>query len=116
MSEKKIDLKAIGQRIRTARIDNGMSQEDLAYEAGIAVSNISDIELGKKDIRLSSFVHIIEALKISADEILRANVPEVNAIYQKEFAALLADCSTTEMETIINLVKNVKTSLRSGNN
>lgn len=116
METKNIDLKQIGQRIRSARIERGMSQEDLAFESGIAVSNISDIELGKKDIRLSTLVHIIEALRISADEIIRANVPQVNAMYQKEFAALLSDCSPEEMTNIIELVKNIKKTWRANNN
>lgn len=110
-----IDLKQIGQRIRTARIERGMSQEDLAFESSVAVANISDIELGKKDIRLSTFIRIIEGLKISADEILRADVPTVNAMYQRDFSSLLADCSPEEMENIIQLVENIKKTWRNNN-
>ena len=114
--DNNIDLKQIGQRLRSTRLDRGLSQEDLAFESGVAVSNISDIELGKKDIRISTFIHIIEALGISADEVLRANVPHVNAMYQKEFASLLSDCSTEEMTNIIELVKNIKKTWRTNNN
>lgn len=116
MDNKSIDLKQIGLRIRAARTERGMSQEDLAYEAGIAVSNISDIELGKKDIRVSTLIHVLEALRVSADEILRANVPQVNAMYQKDFAALLSDCSPEEMISIIELVKNIKKTWRTNDN
>ena len=116
MDNKKIDLKEIGQRIRTSRIDRGMSQEDLSFESVVAVANISDIELGKKDIRISTFLHLIEALEVSADEILRANVPQVNAMLQKDFAALLSDCSATELTSIIELVKNIKKTWRNNEN
>jgi transcriptional regulator with XRE-family HTH domain len=65
--DNNIDLKQIGQRLRSTRLDRGLSQEDLSFESGIAVANISDIELGKKDIRISTFIHLIEALDVSAD-------------------------------------------------
>ena len=71
--DNNIDLKQIGQRLRSTRLDRGLSQEDLSFESGIAVANISDIELGKKDIRISTFIHLIEALDVSADEILGIN-------------------------------------------
>ena len=51
--DKNINLKQIGQRLRSTRLDRGLSQEDLSFESGVAVANISDIELGKKDIRIS---------------------------------------------------------------
>lgn len=114
--DNNIDLKQIGQRLRSTRLDRGLSQEDLSFESGIAVANISDIELGKKDIRISTFIHLIEALDVSADEILRANVPQVNALLQKEFAMLLSDCSTDELTSIIELVKNIKKTWRTNNN
>ena len=114
--DKNIDLKQIGQRLRSTRLDRGLSQEDLSFESGVAVANISDIELGKKDIRISTFVHLIEALDVSADEILRADVPQVNAILQREFATLLSDCSADELTSIIELVKNIKRTWRTNNN
>ena len=114
--DSNIDLKQIGQRLRSTRLDRGLSQEDLSFESGVAVANISDIELGKKDIRISTFIHLIEALGVSADEILRANVPQVNVILQKEFATVLSDCSADELTSIIELVKNIKKTWRASNN
>ena len=114
--DSNIDLKQIGQRLRSTRLDRGLSQEDLSFESGVAVANISDIELGKKDIRISTFIHLIEALGVSADEILRANVPHVNVILQKEFATVLSDCSADELTSIIELVKNIKKTWRASNN
>ena len=114
--DSNIDLKQIGQRLRSTRLDRGLSQEDLSFESGVAVANISDIELGKKDIRISTFIHLIEALGVSADEILRANVPQVNVLLQKEFATVLSDCSADELTSIIELVKNIKKTWRASNN
>jgi transcriptional regulator with XRE-family HTH domain len=112
MQDSDTELKLIGQRIRNVRIKRKMTQADLAYAADLSLSHISDIELGKKEMHIPTFVKIIEALQISADYILRPNVPEVNAIYNKEFSTLLKDCSSTEIEAIMTIVKQVKTTLR----
>ena len=57
----------IGARIRQVRQQRDMSQAALAAKAGLSLPHISDIELGKVSMRISSFVRIVEALQVSAD-------------------------------------------------
>lgn len=109
------ELKQIGQRIRTARLAKKMSQADLAFAADVSLPHISDIELGKKQLSILTFSKIIEVLEVSADEILRPNVPVVNRIYQNEFSHLLQDCTPAEIESILKIVKEIKTSLQTKN-
>lgn len=109
--DEKIVLKQIGQRIREIRLAKGMTQNDLAFVAHISTSNVSDIELGKSKIWLTTFVKIVEALQVSADSILRSNVPEVNDMYRNEYSELLSDCSPAEIEAIMEIVRQVKTTL-----
>lgn len=109
--ENKFDYVAIGERIRAIRMSKGMSQADLGFAAHLATSNISDIELGKTKMWLATFVKIVEALQVSADSILRADVPEVNDLYQKEYAQLLVDCTPSEIEAIMKISREVKASL-----
>ncbi len=108
-------LKAIGQRVRSARLAKKMSQEDLAFEAKIGVPNVSDIELGKANFRVTTLIALCEVLEISSDSLIRPDLPQVNELYQSEFSALLADCSPTEMEAILKIVASVKESLRANN-
>lgn len=109
--ESNNELIQIGQRIRAARLAKGMSQADLAFAADISLPHISNFELGKKQLSILTFSKIIEVLGVSADEILRPDVPQVNRIYQNEFSQLLQDCTASEIESILNIVKEVKTSL-----
>ena len=104
--------KAIGARIRDVRIEKNMSQAELAEKAFISVPHMSEVENGKTKLRLSTFVYITEALQVSADVLLRPNTPEVNGIYQGEFKDLLADCSPTEIDSIIKIVKELKATMR----
>ena len=104
--------KAIGARIRDVRLQRNMSQAELAEKAFISVPHLSEVENGKTKLRLSTFVYITEALQVSADVLLRTNTPEVNGIYQGEFNDLLADCSPAEIDSIIKIVKELKTTMR----
>ena len=53
--DEKNEMSIIGQRIRKARLSKGMTQVELAEAAHIATSNVSDIELGKSRMWLSTF-------------------------------------------------------------
>ena len=106
------ELKQIGARIRAARQDQNMSQQELAEASRISLPHISEIELGKSKMNILTFRQIIEALQISADSILRADVPEVKNIFKKEFSELFDDCTPQELDVLINLLKTVKQNMR----
>lgn len=95
------ESQAIGSRIREARIKNGMSQAELAVKSSISLPHISDIELGKSNMMLPSFIRIAEALQVSADSLLRPNVPGVTSLYESEFSELLNDCTPSQMDSTL---------------
>lgn len=102
----------IGERVREARMARNMSQQELAAKANISLPHISAIEHGKQSMKLVTFVRIIEALQVSADSILRADVPSVNQLYQSEFSRLIEGCSPTEIESLKRIVLQVKQTMR----
>lgn len=104
--------KAIGARIRDVRMERNISQAKLAEKAFISVPHMSEVENGKTKLRLSTFVYITEALQVSADVLLRPDIPEVNGIYQGEFKDLLADCTPAEIDSILKIVSELKKSMR----
>ena len=57
-------IKAIGERIRELRIHKGFSQEELANEADIALSQIGRIERGENNPTISTLYVIAEARSI----------------------------------------------------
>ena len=104
----------IGSRIRNARISRKMSQAALAEKANISLPHISEIEQGKSDIRVQSLIRIIEALQVSADEILCADVPVVTNLMYTGYAEVLSDCSPEEIRALIEITRQVKHTIRSG--
>lgn len=107
------EYKKIGSRIREIRLQRHMSQAVLAEKANVHISHISDIENGKSTLLLPTFIRITEALQVSADVLLRSHIPEVNNLYKSEFAEVLEDCTPSEIDSILNIVKEVKRSMHS---
>lgn len=103
---------AIGARIREVRLKKKLSQQELAAAANVSLPHISEIELGKSQMRLSTFVRIAEALQVSTDYLIRPNVPEVYAIYQSEFEDIISDCSPMEIDSIFRIIRELKTTMR----
>lgn len=90
-----------------------MLQANLSVKANIRLSHVSDIELGKAKIMFATFTPIAEALKISTDVLLRPAIPQVNNLYQNEFAEILGNCTPDGIDAIIKIVKKLKTTMHS---
>lgn len=58
---------AFGDRLRAARREAGLTQEQLAERAGIDRAAVSEIERGQRDARLSTLLRIESALGARLD-------------------------------------------------
>ena len=65
-----MSLKSIGQNIRAHRTAQKMSIEDLAFKAGLSKNYLALVERGEKIPSLETFLKILNALNVSADEVL----------------------------------------------
>lgn len=100
----------VGARIRDLRIQKGMSQAELAEKAHLSLPVISSLENARTRIWLVTFAKVAEALQVSADDILRLNTPDSVAGYPEELSEVLKDCSASEMDSILKIIKEVKAS------
>ena len=64
------ELVAIGAAIRTRRRNQGISQEQLAYMAGIDRSHMGKIERGERNVSVLNLIRICTALEARASELL----------------------------------------------
>ena len=69
-SDKEI-LVAFGAKVRELRIAKGVSQEDLAYRAGLHRTYIGMIERAEKNITLINIEKISKALGIPSDQLIK---------------------------------------------
>ena len=110
MNNKK--LKEIGTRIRESRKAKKLSQNELSEIVQVSPSYMSDIENGKVNISLEVFMRLTEALQVSADWLLRTDVPQVAHIQSGELAEILSDCSAQETQALIKMLRSMKNTLR----
>jgi transcriptional regulator with XRE-family HTH domain len=69
-AEKELQQK-LGARIRQLRERRGWSQETFAHETGFARSFTSGLELGKKDLRLSTIVKLSRVFGVSISQLFK---------------------------------------------
>lgn len=66
----KINKKEIGARIKAARADAGLQQNDLAKKAGLAQSTLSEIISGSRVTSVENLTKIASALDLSLDYLI----------------------------------------------
>ena len=106
-------LRTVGSRIREARKAKHLSQAELAEKLNISVSHMSDIETGKSNYGVDILMRLTEVLQVSADELLRTDVPVANAVYASEILDIMAGCTPAEKEAMIGTLKNMKSAFLS---
>ena len=67
-------LKALGEHIKNLRIKKNMSQEDLANDADISISQVGRIERGEVNATVSTIYVIAKALEIHHKELMYFNI------------------------------------------
>ena len=67
---KKEILIKFGERVRGKRLEQGLSQEELAVKAGVHRTYIGMIERAEKNITLSNVEKVAKALGISITDLI----------------------------------------------
>ncbi len=65
------DSKRFGMIVSRLRLKKGMTQEDLSAFAGISRSHLTDLENGKKTMRLDTLFRLCEALGTTPGRVMR---------------------------------------------
>ncbi len=107
----------LGQRIRQRRKDQKLTLEKLAEKADIGLVYLGEIERGVKMPSLNTFIKLVNALDISADELIYDHTKsgkyflsdtiakKMDGLEPEEYAAV-ANITITAIEQIKNLRKN----------
>ena len=63
-------LVKFGERLKSLRISKGLTQEELAYQADIELSQVHRLESAKTNATLSTLTAIATALEITLSQLL----------------------------------------------
>ena len=95
-------LQQMGSRILSRRKQLDLTQEELAYHAGITSQTISTAELGKKGLRPGNIVKLANAPDVSTDYLLRGQVTSIDRNSLLERIEKLSPAQYHHLEDIIN--------------
>lgn len=107
-----MDYKLLGQRIRTARMSAGLSQEQLAEMVGLTSQHISHTEVASTKISLPALVKIANALHTSVDRLLSDSIQDSKSHLMADIQTVFADCGPDEMYVMLEAANAVKKSIR----
>lgn len=107
-----LDYKAIGKRIKIARIKADLTQERLAEMVEISPTHMSNIETGTTRVSLTAIVSLANALSVTVDDFLCDSVVKSKVQFEKDIAGILADCDEYEIRMVKDMAQALKETLR----
>lgn len=107
-----LDYKAIGKRIKIARIKADLTQERLAEMVEISPTHMSNIETGTTRVSLTAIVSLANALSVTVDDLLCDSVVKAKVQFEKDIASILTDCDEYEIRMIKDMAQALKETLR----
>lgn len=97
-------MDGIGKRLKKCRENAGLKQEELAELADLSCNYLSAIERDVKTPKLETFVHLVNVLGVSSDEVL-ADVLEIGfQIRCSEMEEKLKSLPSKERKKILRVI------------
>ena len=97
------DMIAVGNKLLEIRKRLGLTQAEVAEQAGLSGRTYADIERGTVNMRIVTFLRICNVLGVTPDKLLTNERPSV-AVRKEELMERLNRCSAKEQETALNLL------------
>ena len=100
-----IDYILIGQRLKNARKEAGLTQEFIAEKLNLSIAFVSRIERGDSHINLKRLSEFCDLLNVSEGEILNGvSISNTNYL-TTEFNDILKKCSPEKQKLIYKISK-----------
>ena len=106
--EEMIDYKMIGIRIKQARIQKGMTQQQFAEKLDLSVPYISKIETGKAKISLPRLVGISNILGVDEGSLLSGTNVGSCEYLNKELNSIVQEFSPDEKNFAYKMLKEFR--------
>lgn len=96
---------ALGTKIRESRLQKGWTQEVLAEKADIGVIYLGEIERGLKMPSMNVFIRLVTALDVSADYVLRDELPSGRDFVFDEMTGMLEGLTPQQRKTAVAILE-----------
>ena len=101
-----MNQKAVGRRIKVARENKRMTQEQLAEVANLSPMHVSVIERGVKLPKLETLINIANILDVSADELLQDVVHNQTKLHASEATTLISQLSRDDQRRVLAALRS----------
>lgn len=100
-----IDFNIIGKRLKEARKEKGLTQEQLVEKMDVSIAYLSKVETGKIHINLERLSQICEILGVSEGKILNGTSNSSDVYLNPEFNAMLKKCSVKQLKLAYKILR-----------
>ena len=97
------DYSVIGRRIKEARLENKLKQEELADLIDVSVAFMSRVETGKAEVNLKRLTQIAEVLKVSPGYLLTGSNRNSKTYLREDFKNILDRCTPEQQKLIYDI-------------
>ena len=102
-----VDYSIIGSRLKQARINAGLTQQELAEKINLSIAFISRIERGSSHINLKRLSEFCSILNVSEGYILNGVADSDENYLYDEFNDILKKCSPEKQKLIYKISKMI---------
>ena len=103
--QPEVDYLKIGQRIKSARLEQGLNQTELGKLVGCSNNHMSHIEIGQTKVSLSMLLRISYVLKKDLNYfLLDTPYAKRESIVNGEIAQKLENCNSTTLVAISRMI------------
>ena len=102
-----LDYTIIGERLRTARLNQKLTQEKLAEKLNVSIAFLSRIERGNSHINLKRLNQLCGLLDVTEGYLLNGASSSSQNYLDKEFTDLIKSVSPAKQKLIYNVAKTI---------
>lgn len=107
-----VDAKSLGKKVKANRAKCGWNVEECAEKIGISARYLADIERGDKIPKLETFVHILNTLNASADDVLQDSLVVGYAAKSNDLLRKLQTLDVSKRKQALDILASVISSLQ----
>lgn len=97
------DYSVIGRRIKNARLEQNLKQEELADKLDVSVAFMSRVERGTSKINLKRLTEIAELLNVSPSYLLTGSNTVSKDYLKEDFRLILEKCTPEQQKLIYQI-------------
>lgn len=97
------DYSVIGRRIKSARLELNLTQEELADKLNFSIAFMSRIERGNTMLNLKRLIQIAEILKVSPGYLLTGSDVTSKDYLKEDFRVILEKCTPEQQKLIYQI-------------